>query len=230
MSGPSATIATSTDIFAIQDEISKAIVEALKVKLLPEEKKAIEQRGTTNVEAYKLYLMARQYWITGNYGDLRREETVMRICQRAIEIDPDYAQAWALMGIAQSSLRYGFGTAGRRRLAAAERRAGDRSGDRRSAIAPMACRLRPMRQNRPEADARRKSKRAFKHRPGFMEANKEAGRLAIAGRADPASRRTLLKGRFEVMENDYPFLGACSITCCELLGDRKGRGMRRTYW
>src|SRR6185295_7712798 len=42
------------DIFALQDEISQAIVKALKLKLLPEEKKAIEQRGTDNVEAYKL--------------------------------------------------------------------------------------------------------------------------------------------------------------------------------
>ena len=41
------------DIFALQDEISQAIVAALKLKLLPEEKKAIEQRGTTNPEAYK---------------------------------------------------------------------------------------------------------------------------------------------------------------------------------
>ena len=43
-----------TDIFAIQDEISKAIVDALKVKLLPAEKKAIEDRGTTNADAYNL--------------------------------------------------------------------------------------------------------------------------------------------------------------------------------
>ena len=98
-----------TDIFAIQDEISKAIVSALKVKLLPEEKKAIEQRGTTNVEAYNLYLLARQYWVTGNHGDMRREERVMRICKRAVEIDPYYSQAWALLAIAQANLRYGFG-------------------------------------------------------------------------------------------------------------------------
>jgi adenylate cyclase len=97
------------DIFAIQDEISKAIVEALKVKLLPEEKKAIQQRGTTNAEAYNLYLLARQYWVNGNHGDMRREECVMRICGRAVEIDPYYAQAWALLAIAQSNLRYGFG-------------------------------------------------------------------------------------------------------------------------
>jgi adenylate cyclase len=98
-----------TDIFAIQDEITKEIVRALKLKLLPEEKKAIEQRGTTSAEAYNFYLLARQYWVTGNHGDPRREERVMRICQRAVEIDPYYAQAWALLGIAQSNLRYGFG-------------------------------------------------------------------------------------------------------------------------
>jgi adenylate cyclase len=97
------------DIFAIQDEISKAIVAALKIKLLPEEKKAIGDRCTCNAEAYNLYLMARNYWVTGNHGDARREERVMRICKRAVEIDPNYAQAWALLAIAQSNLRYGFG-------------------------------------------------------------------------------------------------------------------------
>jgi adenylate cyclase len=97
------------DIFAIQDEISKAIVSALKLKLLPEEKKAMERRGTTSAEAYNLYLLARQYWVTGNHGDPRREERVMRISSRAVEIDPYYAQAWALLSIAQSNLRYGFG-------------------------------------------------------------------------------------------------------------------------
>ncbi|HEY2482269.1 MAG TPA: TIR domain-containing protein, partial [Caulobacteraceae bacterium] len=55
-----------TDIFALQDEISQAIVAALKLKLLPEEKKAIEKRGTTSAEAYDLYLMARQYREAGN--------------------------------------------------------------------------------------------------------------------------------------------------------------------
>jgi adenylate cyclase len=97
------------DIFKIQDEISKAIVEALKVRLLPEEKKALQRRGTTSAEAYNLYLLARQYWVTGNHGDPRREERVMRISSKAVEIDPYYADAWALLSIAQSNLRYGFG-------------------------------------------------------------------------------------------------------------------------
>ncbi len=54
-----------TDIFAVQDEITKTIVEQLKVKLLPEEKKAIEQAPTDNVEAYTNYLRGRQFFVTG---------------------------------------------------------------------------------------------------------------------------------------------------------------------
>ncbi len=95
-----------TDIFEIQDEISKAIVDALKVKLLPQEKKAIETRGTSSVEAYNLYLMARQQWITGAFSDLRRDEAIERLCRQAIALDNDYAQAWALMAIAQLELRF----------------------------------------------------------------------------------------------------------------------------
>jgi adenylate cyclase len=109
------------DIFALQDEISQAIVAALKLKLLPEEKKAIEQRGTSNPEAYKLYLMARQYSITGNFGSARRNEAIVRLCRRAIEIDPNYARPWALMAGAQIRLRFFFGKEGDNGLAAAER-------------------------------------------------------------------------------------------------------------
>ena len=57
-----------TDIFALQDEISEAIVKALKLRLLPEEKEAIARRGTDNVQAYNLYLMARAYRLAGSFG------------------------------------------------------------------------------------------------------------------------------------------------------------------
>lgn len=97
------------DIFEIQDEISRAIVAAMQVKLLPKERRAIETRGTSSVEAYNLYLMARQHWVSGSYGEIRRDETVVRICQQATNIDPDYAEAWALMSIAQSELRFWHG-------------------------------------------------------------------------------------------------------------------------
>ena len=97
-----------TDIFAIQDELSTAIVDSLKIKLLPEERRAIENRGTANADAYNLFLMARQYWIDGDFGESGRERRVIRICERATQIDPDYAQAWALMGLAQANLRYAY--------------------------------------------------------------------------------------------------------------------------
>jgi adenylate cyclase len=98
-----------TDIFAIQDEISKAIVAALRVKLLPDEKKAIESRGTSNIDAYNLYLMARQQWVSGDYSDSRRDETIVRICKQALSFDPEYAEAWALMALAQSQLHLWHG-------------------------------------------------------------------------------------------------------------------------
>jgi adenylate cyclase len=98
-----------TDIFAIQDEISKAIVDALRLKLLPKEKSAIEHRGTTSVEAYNLYLMARQQWTSGNFGQVRRDEAIARLCRQATVLDPNYADAWALMGLAQLELRFWHG-------------------------------------------------------------------------------------------------------------------------
>ena len=88
----------SSDIFALQDEISEAIVKALKLRLLPEEKKAIERRGTSNAEAHNLYLMARQTYITSQEYEPRSAEAIVRLCARATEIDPNYAQAWALDG------------------------------------------------------------------------------------------------------------------------------------
>ena len=96
----------STDIFAIQDEISEAIVKALKLRLLPEEKKAIERRGTDSAEAHNLYLMARQTYIIKHEGDSRSAEAIIRLCTRATEIDPGYAQAWTLLGIGYKNLRY----------------------------------------------------------------------------------------------------------------------------
>jgi adenylate cyclase len=109
------------DIFALQDEISQAIVAALKLKLLPDEKMAIGQRGTDNVEAYNLYLMARQTYITGNTADDRAAAAIIRLCSRATEIDPNYARAWALMAQGQTQLRHLRGERADDGLAAAER-------------------------------------------------------------------------------------------------------------
>jgi adenylate cyclase len=92
---------TLDDIFAIQDDISKAIVAALRLKLLPEERAAIEQRSTTNSEAYELFLMARGFQ---RKGSERLKPVIVRICRRVVELDPGFAKGWALMSLAESEL------------------------------------------------------------------------------------------------------------------------------
>jgi adenylate cyclase len=109
------------DIFALQDEISEAIVKALKLKLLPEEMKAIDRHGTEYAKAYDIYLMARQYHLSGNSGDIRHGEAIIRLCGRALEIDPGYARAWALMAVGQRRQMTLFGGQGDGGLAAANR-------------------------------------------------------------------------------------------------------------
>jgi adenylate cyclase len=90
---------TLDDIFAIQDEISQAIVGALKVKLAPAEKQALEQRHTANAEAYELCLLARQF---GRTGSERLKPLIVRICERAVTLDPNFGQAWAQIAIAEA--------------------------------------------------------------------------------------------------------------------------------
>src|SRR6202008_4363389 len=105
------------DIFALQDEITKAIVDQLKVKLLPEEKKAIATVPTTNVEAYELVLMARHYDYSGSVAD---SKAALRFAERAAAMDPNLAEAWALIALSQSTLHEMLGLE-ENGLAAAER-------------------------------------------------------------------------------------------------------------
>ena len=111
----------SSDIFALQDEISEAIVKALRLRLLPEEKKAIERRGTDNAEAHNLFLMARQTYVNSHDIDPRAAQAIVRLCTRATEIDPEYAQAWTLMAIGHRKLREAHGGTSDEGMAAVER-------------------------------------------------------------------------------------------------------------
>ena len=81
-----------TDIFAIQDDITHAIVEQLKVKLLPQEKRSIAQDPTDNIEAYTYYLRGRHFLDrhSKSYYQLAR-----RMFTKAVELDPMYARAYA---------------------------------------------------------------------------------------------------------------------------------------
>src|SRR5512135_2573811 len=80
------------DVFAIQDEIAGNIVRALRVVLSDAEKRAIEKAPTANVQAYDYYLRGRQF-----FHQFRRTgmQFARRMFERAIEIDPGYAIAYA---------------------------------------------------------------------------------------------------------------------------------------
>jgi len=80
------------DVFAIQDEISFAIVDKLKVELLGEEKSKLMKRYTESIEAYNLYLQGRFFW------NKRTEDALnnaLAYFEKAIEKDTNYALAYA---------------------------------------------------------------------------------------------------------------------------------------
>jgi serine/threonine protein kinase/Flp pilus assembly protein TadD len=85
------------DVFAIQDEIAGNIVKALRVVLSDAEKRALGKAPTDNVQAYEYYLRGRQF-----FHQFRRTgiQFARRMFERAIEVDPDYALAYA--GVADS--------------------------------------------------------------------------------------------------------------------------------
>jgi len=201
------------DIFAIQDEISDAIVKALKVKLLPSERQAIERRGTDDPQAYNLYLLARQYWITGNHGDPRREERVMRICSKAVEIDPQYAEAWALLAMAQSSLHYGFGQKVDDGFVAAHTALAINPAIAEAHL-PMIKRLQ---ERRKFDEAASQMQTAIELGPDSWEVNKEAGRFYLTKRDLPAATRHYERAA-ELMDTDF-HVWAMLSTCYHAQGD-----------
>ncbi|MDW6024336.1 adenylate/guanylate cyclase domain-containing protein [Mesorhizobium sp. BAC0120] len=84
------------DVFAVQDEVTRTIVEALKVKLTAEEEARRESRSKIDPQAYDLLVRARQTLL-----QLRPEAAVeaRRMLERAIEIDPGLALAYARLSI-----------------------------------------------------------------------------------------------------------------------------------
>jgi serine/threonine protein kinase len=78
------------DIFAIQDEISLAIVDKLKIKLLGEEKSALVKRHTVDQEAHNLYLKGLYFWNRRHEGGMKK---ALECFRQTIDKDPDYALA-----------------------------------------------------------------------------------------------------------------------------------------
>jgi adenylate cyclase len=90
------------DIFAIQDEINRAIVAQLRIRLLPEENSLIGHAPTRDVEAYSYYLRGREFLHRRSKPFL---ELARRMFVKALEIDPAYAMAHAGVADCDSFLR-----------------------------------------------------------------------------------------------------------------------------
>ena len=95
------------DIFAVQDEIANAIVNALRITLVGEDQTIIQNRSTTNVDAYNKYLLGRHLWNQRSQASLLASTEPLR---EAVEIDPGYGQAWAALADAYVLIpEYGAG-------------------------------------------------------------------------------------------------------------------------
>jgi adenylate cyclase len=210
----------ANDIFAIQDEISQAIVKALKLRLLPAEKKAIERRGTDNVEAHDLYLMARQTYITAQEADARSAEAIVRLCKRVTELDPNYAQAWALMAVGYYKLQILESHTGQDGMAAVER-ALALEPELAEAHAIKALLLLQL----GDADgAAAEVAIALKLDPESYEANRAAGRLSYQLRQSRDAIRFLEKAA-ALVEADINSINLL-MSCYAAVGD--AAGMRRS--
>jgi Flp pilus assembly protein TadD len=94
------------DIFDIQEQVAQQIVEALKLKLSFSEKVSLTKRDTVNAQAYDLYLRGQDYL----YRMTKRSvEYAIQLFEKAIELDPRYAAAYAACSSAYGQMYQYFG-------------------------------------------------------------------------------------------------------------------------
>jgi TolB-like protein len=91
-----------TDIFAIQDEVSKEVAARLRFKLNPVEQARLAKHYTTNPEAYSYYTKAMYHFSKRGFSGYPQEETetAIDLFKKAVEIDSNYALAHAQLGFA----------------------------------------------------------------------------------------------------------------------------------
>jgi eukaryotic-like serine/threonine-protein kinase len=86
-----------TDVFAVQDAIADQVTRALAVTLSGEDRRRVQRRRPSSVEAYEAYLKGRYFWNLRTAAGLTR---ALGYFEDALRLDPNYAQAYA--GIADS--------------------------------------------------------------------------------------------------------------------------------
>jgi serine/threonine protein kinase/Flp pilus assembly protein TadD len=93
------------DIFDIQEQVSKQIVDALTLKLTPKEKIVLEKRVTSDPEAFDCYLRAREFL---NIRTRKNIDSAIELFQRAVDLDPRFAAAFAGLGEAYATIYRDF--------------------------------------------------------------------------------------------------------------------------
>jgi adenylate cyclase len=91
-----------TDIFAVQDDVTRSIVDALKVKLTPGEAARVADIPTNSIEAHDLFLRGRELMF-GRKWNREIFDKVVSLMTRAIELDPNYAEPYAGLGMAHNN-------------------------------------------------------------------------------------------------------------------------------
>ena len=82
----------SASVFDLENEIATRVADSLRLRLEPTDRARIQQRYTTQSDAYRAYLKGRYYWNKHQHADYR---TAMTEFQRALDLDPGYAPAYA---------------------------------------------------------------------------------------------------------------------------------------
>jgi adenylate cyclase len=88
-----------TDIFEVQDDVTRRIVSALKVTLSPWEKQRLADTKASNLAAYDCLLRGREFML-GNERNRKTFEQAITYFKKALEHDPNYSQAYACLGFA----------------------------------------------------------------------------------------------------------------------------------
>lgn len=90
-----------TDIFAVQDSISQQVMRELLVELNPAEQKNLRRRGSDNIEAYQAYLKGLYFWNKRTHEGYQKS---VEYFKQAIELDPNFAEAYVGLGNSSSFL------------------------------------------------------------------------------------------------------------------------------
>ncbi len=98
-----------SDIFALQDEIAHKIAEALRIRVTPQEQAELAAKPTENMQAYDLYLRGRSYARRRTTRDM---EFALQMFENAVQLDPNFALAWAAIANGCAHAQYWSGPGG----------------------------------------------------------------------------------------------------------------------